>query len=229
MYCLFGGIGRRDRLKICSFIKDAGSIPAISTLIMFFSEYYYLYLIISFFLIIVSLFIFLTKNAVHSVLYLILAFFSSSILLFILDIEFLGIIFIIIYVGAIAILFLFIVMMLNNKTLSFDPKNYFIVFFLLISIFLIQSYSTLFEAFKEFNNKSIYLQFSSFSTDNLTNLNLLGQILFNYYNSCFLLAGLVLLVAMIGAIVLSLNFEVNSKTQLLYRQLSRSESYFYFF
>lgn len=196
---------------------------------MLFFELQSLSLIISFFLIFVCLFVFITKNSVHAVLYLILAFFSSSILLFILDVEFLGIIFIIIYVGAIAILFLFIVMMLNNKTLSFDPKNYYIVFFLLASIFLIQTFSTFFEIFKEFSNKSIYLEISNFSTDNLSNLNLLGQILFNYYNSCFLLAGLVLLVAMIGAIVLSLNFEVTAKTQILYKQLSRSESYFYFF
>jgi len=196
---------------------------------MFFSELESLYLLVSFFLIIVCLLVFITKNPVHSVLYLILAFFTSSILLFILDVEFLGIIFIIIYVGAIAILFLFIVMMLNNKILSFDPKNYYIIFFLIISVFLIQTSSTLLETFKQFNNKSIYLQLSSFSTDNLSNLNLLGQVLFNYYNSCFLLAGIVLLVAMIGAIVLSLNFEVNCKTQILYRQLSRSESSFYFF
>jgi len=180
-------------------------------------------------LIFVCLFVFITKNSVHAVLYLILAFFSSSILLFILDVEFLGIIFIIIYVGAIAILFLFIVMMLNNKILSFDPKNYYIMLFLMASIFSIQTFSTFFGIFKEFGNKLVHLELSTFLTDNLSNLNLLGQVLFNNYNTCFLLAGLVLLVAMIGAIVLSLNFEAHVKAQILYKQLSRSESYFYFF
>jgi uncharacterized membrane protein len=68
-----------------------------------------------------------------------------------------------------------------------------------------------------------------FLTDNLNNLNLLGQVLFNYYSSCFLLAGLVLLVAMIGAIVLSLNFNNTGNIQLIYRQLSRSDNFFYFF
>jgi len=177
----------------------------------------------------VCLFIFITRNPVHSVLFLILAFFTSSILLFILDIEFLGIIFIIIYVGAIAVLFLFVVMMLDNKTVDFNYQNYYVVYFLIGSIFLVQTSSTLFETFKQVNDKSVYLQLSMFLTDNLNNLNLLGQVLFNYYSSCFLLAGLVLLVAMIGAIVLSLNFNSTGNIQLIYRQLSRSDNFFYFF
>jgi len=194
-----------------------------------FSQFEILYLLISFFLILVCLFIFITRNPVHSVLFLILAFFTSSILLFILDIEFLGIIFIIIYVGAIAVLFLFVVMMLDNKTVDFNYQNYYVVYFLIGSIFLVQTSSTLFETFKQVNDKSVYLQLSMFLTDNLNNLNLLGQVLFNYYSSCFLLAGLVLLVAMIGAIVLSLNFNSTGNIQLIYRQLSRSDNFFYFF
>lgn len=196
---------------------------------MMFSQFEILYLLISFFLILVCLFIFITRNPVHSVLFLILAFFTSSILLFILDIEFLGIIFIIIYVGAIAVLFLFVVMMLDNKTVDFNYQNYYVVYFLIGSIFLVQTSSTLFETFKQVNDKSVYLQLSMFLTDNLNNLNLLGQVLFNYYSSCFLLAGLVLLVAMIGAIVLSLNFNSTGNIQLIYRQLSRSDNFFYFF
>jgi len=193
---------------------------------MLFFESQSLSLIISFFLIFVCLFVFITKNSVRKVLSLNFAFISFCILLFvfillsILELEFLGIIFIIIYVGAIAILFLFIVMML---------KIHHIMLFLLASFSSIQTFSTFFGIFKEFGNKLVHLELSTFLTDNLSNLNLLGQVLFNNYNTCFLLAGLVLLVAMIGAIVLSLNFEAHVKAQILYKQLSRSESYFYFF
>mgnify|MGYP003956924073 FL=1 len=65
--------------------------------------------------------------------------------------------------------------------------------------------------------------------DNLTNIDVLGQSLYNYYLSCFLLAGLILLVAMIGAIVLTLNFSSQRKNELASRQLSRSDSFLAFF
>ena len=58
--------------------------------------------------------------------------------------------------------------------------------------------------------------------DNLNNIDCLGQILYNYFSSCFLIAGIVLLVAIIGAVILTLNFSSNRKNQLISRQLSRS-------
>jgi len=63
----------------------------------------------------------------------------------------------------------------------------------------------------------------------LTSIDVLGQILYNYYLLCFLLAGLILLVAMIGAIVLTLNFRSQRKNELVSRQLSRSENFLAFF
>ena len=84
---------------------------------------------------ITGLFVFLTNNPVHSILFLILTFFNSAVLLFLLNAEFLGLIFIIVYVGAIAVLFLFVVMMLNVKVIPADNTMYLPLIFI-GSIFL---------------------------------------------------------------------------------------------
>ena len=65
--------------------------------------------------------------------------------------------------------------------------------------------------------------------DNLGNIDVFGQALYNYYLVCFLLAGLILLVAMIGAIILTLNFKSKRKNELVFRQLSRSDNFISFF
>ena len=201
-----------------------GSIPIF--VIKFMETLHYF---ISFCLIIICLLVFIVDNPVHSVLFLILAFFNASILLLTFDIEFLGIIFIIIYVGAIAVLFLFVVMMLNVKIFSFDLTQYYSLLFLFISLFFIQIFSIVSKTFIQFENQNIYSNIPFFFFDSLSNLNILGQVLYNYYTSSFLIAGLVLLVAMIGSIALTLNFSSKRKTELLYKQLARSENSFNFF
>lgn len=188
-----------------------------------------LHYFISFCLILICLLVFIVDNPVHSVLFLILGFFNASILLLTFDVEFLGMIFIIIYVGAIAVLFLFVVMMLNVKIFSFDLSEYYSLLFLFVVIFFIQSFAIVSKVFILPENQNIYSNLPKFSFDSLNNLNILGQVLYNYYISCFLLAGLVLLVAMIGSIALTLNFSSKRKTELLYKQLARSENYFSFF
>ena len=177
-----------------------------------------LHFFISFNLIFICILVFIVDNPVHSVLCLILAFFNAAIILFLFDVEFLGIVFIIIYVGAIAILFLFVVMMLNVKVYSFDLTNYYFVLIFLFAIFCIQIFILISKTFLHFE---ISIKTPFFLFDSLTNLNIIGQVLYNYYTSCFLLSGLVLLVAMIGAISLTLNFTSKRKTELLYKQLSR--------
>lgn len=180
-----------------------------------------LHLFISSNLIFVCILIFIVDNPVHSVLCLILAFFNAAIILFLFDVEFLGIVFVIIYVGAIAILFLFVVMMLNVKIYSIDLTNYYL---LLLPIFIIFSIQILILILKVFVYFETHLKVPFFMFDSLGNLNVLGQVLFNYYNSCFLLSGLVLLVAMIGAISLTLNFTSKRKAELLFKQLSRLQN-----
>jgi NADH-quinone oxidoreductase subunit J len=184
----------------------------------------------SFLLLLTSIFVFISKNPVHSVLFLILTFCNASAILFLFNAEFLGLIFIIIYVGAIAVLFLFVVMMLNVKIYSSDEFSYLPFIFLGGFILIVQIFLVLEKAFSNSNlwNTSLPYSFDHY-LDNLTSIDFLGQSLYNYYLLCFLLAGLVLLVAMIGAIVLTLNFSSQRKSELVSRQLSRSDNFLAFF
>jgi NADH-quinone oxidoreductase subunit J len=181
-------------------------------------------------LILSGLFVFISENPVHAVLFLILTFCNASAILFLFNAEFLALIFIIIYVGAIAVLFLFVVMMLNVKV--FSTLNSFYIPFILLGSFIlfIQLFLIVEKTFFGFGNLSETEAYDfQGSLDNITNIDALGQGLYNYFVPCFLLAGIVLLVAMIGAIVLTLNFSSHRKNELAYRQLSRSENFLSFF
>ena len=190
-----------------------------------------LHFIFSSLLLISSIFVLFSKNPVHSVLFLILAFCNASGILFLFNAEFLGLIFIIIYVGAIAILFLFVVMMLNVKIYASNNFLIYLPFFLIGGFILLLQIFLVFE--KIFSNSESYLTttFYSFENylDNLNSIDLLGQSLYNYYLICFLLAGFILLIAMVGAIVLTLKFNGKRKTELASRQLSRTNNFLAFF
>ena len=177
-----------------------------------------------------SLFVLISQNHVHSVLFLILAFCNASGILFLFNAEFLGLVFIIIYVGAIAILFLFVVMMLNVKVYS--SSNSFYLPFLSLGglILMLQTFLVLEKVFSNstFWTTNLPYNFNNY-LDNLTSIDVLGQSLYNYYLVCFLLAGLILLVAMVGAIVLTLNFSSQRRNELVARQLSRSDNFLAFF
>jgi len=186
-------------------------------------------------------FVSLSKTSIESVLFLILTFCNAAAILFLLNVEFLGLIFIIIYVGAIAVLFLFVIMMLNVKT---EEQNIFsskdadlqktLTKFIILNIFLILSASSVYlflgNVFLE-NELYIFqgLYNNIFNFDSLNNIDILGQVLYNYFLVCFLLAGLILLIALIGAIVLTLRFNTFQKKQHVFRQLSRTDNLFSFF
>ena len=173
-------------------------------------------------------------NPVESVLFLILTFCNAAAILFIFNTEFLGLIFVIIYVGAIAVLFLFVIMMLNVKiqdqqSLSFSifkssyVIRFFSVYLIFILIFLV--YKSIFSDYKLIIDTST----SILNFDSLNNIDVLGQFLYNYFLVSFLLAGLILLIALVGAIVLTLKFSSLQKGQLVYRQLSRTDNCLSFF
>ena len=173
-------------------------------------------------------------NPIESVLFLILAFFNAAAILFLFHAEFLGLIFIIIYVGAIAVLFLFVIMMLNIKNPKKDQVNFSIftkIFIFLISVFGI---ITCFLLLKNvFFNDDYYLFEQSSNVfvfiDSLNNIDIMGQALFNYYLVAFLLAGIILLIALIGAIVLTLRFNNTETSQIVNRQLARTDNNLSFF
>jgi len=186
-----------------------------------------LHLFLVFSLLLSSFFVFASNNPVYSVLFLVLSFCEASSILFVFNADFIGLLFIIIYVGAIAVLFLFVVMMLHVKFYNIQNFKYFPLFLLLLSIFIFQLFLTLNRIFNNFevfllNNSVDYLQI----LDNLNNIDIFGQVLYNYYLLCFLLAGLILLVAMIGAIVLTLTFSSQRKNELSSKQLSRGDTLF---
>jgi len=165
-------------------------------------------------------------NPVHSVLLLVLVFLCSAGMLFVLQLEFIPLTFIIVYVGAIAILFLFVVMMLDIKVTSKsnDFFKYIPVGGLVGSLFIFGVFNTLSNSFVTPKNSDFVNSFVSWvsTIDKVTNLEALGQLLYTYYFIYFLIAGMILLVAMVGAIVLTLQFNKTVKNQLIFRQLSRN-------
>ena len=171
-----------------------------------------------------SIMVISARNPVHSVLFLILAFFNAAGLLILMEMEFLSLIFIVVYVGAIAVLFLFVVMMLNVKisevedeVLQYLPVGGTIgLIFLFLIFFIIEG------DFVSFNGQanSIYLDWFQ-QVDVVSNIETLGQVLYTEYLVYFLLAGGVLLVAMVGAIVLTMSTRTSLRRQLIFQQVSR--------
>jgi NADH-quinone oxidoreductase subunit J len=172
--------------------------------------------------------VFISLNPIHSVLFLILTFCNAAVILFLFGLDFLALIFIMIYVGAIAILFLFIIMMLNIKNESTTGRDFIPFIFFSILSFTLQLLFILEKIFYDGNIETEYFNFQIIA-DNLNNIEILGQVLFNCFLICFLLAGFILLVAMIGAIVLTLNFSSKRKNELSTRQLSRSNNFLVFY
>lgn len=185
-----------------------------------------LHLILMFILVVSSLLIFFSNNHVYSVLFLILSFVISAIILIMFEVEFIGLLFIMVYVGAVAVLFLFVVMMINVKKKSYQIKNPTIIYLNLIAgLFLwIKLYTTINATFfNSADNDAILYPFNYtlIQFDNLSNIEVIGQALYNGYNVAFILAGFILLVALIGSIHLTINFKESKKLDESYKQLSR--------
>lgn len=235
-----------------------------------------------------SLLIIISKNPIHSILYLIMVFCCVTFVLLIMGIEFIAITFLIVYVGAIAVLFLFVVMMLNIKVLELDETfwKYVPVGLFISSIFVLQilylifgfSFDSIF-SFLNFSDfhflkrlvfistlqfsplqysylNGIYTGYNSINhfvgldnticsiysdtyfnfikshssnytnylvfSDEFTNTELLGWIVYTYTFFIFIIIGLILLLSMIGSIVLVLNQNINVKRQLIFKQTLRN-------
>ena len=179
--------------------------------------------IFSFVMLLSSLMVISTKNPVHSVLFLILAFLNAAGIFVILHAEFLAMILIIVYVGAVAVLFLFVVMMLDIKTtieksniLQYLPIGLFIGF-----VFIAELVIVLINTKLELSNMQILSNpLNKFAE--LSNTKAIGSILYTDYILHFQLAGVILLIAMIGSIVLTLRERTGVKRQSVVEQLSRS-------
>jgi NADH-quinone oxidoreductase subunit J len=158
------------------------------------------------------------KNPVHSVLFLILSFVNSSGLFVLLGAEFLAMILVVVYVGAVAVLFLFVVMMLDINFIKLrEGFLQYLPFGALLGIVLIVELGILFltKSFSQ-NNLITYSNFPAIAE--IENTKMLGSVLYTKYFFLFQISGLILLVAMIGSITLTLRYKNKSKKQIIYKQ-----------
>ena len=174
----------------------------------------------SFIIVLSALMVISSKNPVHSVLFLILSFVTASGLFVLLGAEFLAMILIVVYVGAVAVLFLFVVMMLDinfvklrEGFLQYLPFGALLGFVLLIELIMIflsdkLTHMTLIK----YNVLPVFNQ--------IENTKEIGSVLYTKYFYLFQLSGLILLVAMIGSIVLTLRKRPGVKKQLIHEQIN---------
>ena len=168
-----------------------------------------------------------SRNTIYSVFFLILVFVSVSILFIMIGAEFLGMIMLIVYVGAVAVLFLFVVMMLNIVT-QVSKKTTRKGFINNISVGSIVGIIIFLELLVVIGGWKYKGNFTSLSTidpnSGLTNTHALGNILYTDYIHLFQISGMILLVAMIGAITLTFSKRENVKRQNYFEQISREKS-----
>jgi NADH-quinone oxidoreductase subunit J len=165
-----------------------------------------------------------SKNTVHSVFFLILDFISISCLFIMIGAEFLGMIMLIVYVGAVAVLFLFVVMMLNvaqqkNQWFSSTGSSNHIPVGLIISVIIFFELIIVISGWQF--KPDIPLTISLTNNQDISNTHSIGNILYTDYIHAFQLSGMILLVAMIGAIVLTFRKRSGIKRQSYFSQISR--------
>ncbi len=168
-----------------------------------------------------------SKNTVHSVFFLILDFISISCLFIMIGAEFLGMIMLIVYVGAVAVLFLFVVMMLNvaeqkNQWLLSEDSSGHIPIGLIISALIFFELIIVIGGWK-YKPNLLSSNILETSTE-ISNTHSLGQILYTDYIHVFQISGMILLIAMIGAIVLTFRQREGVKKQSYIKQISRERS-----
>jgi NADH-quinone oxidoreductase subunit J len=188
------------------------------------SIFFYSFSIIA---IISAIMVTVSKNTVHSVFFLILDFISISCLFIMIGAEFLGMIMLIVYVGAVAVLFLFVVMMLNvaqqkNQWFASQESSGHIPVGLIISTIIFFELIIVIGGWKY--KPDLFDLNNSVNNFSVSNTHSLGQVLYTDYIHVFQLSGMILLVAMIGAIVLTFRQRTGVKKQSYIKQISRERS-----
>ncbi len=186
--------------------------------------FFYLF---SFIAIVSAIMVTAARNTVHSVFFLILDFISISCLFIMIGAEFLGMIMLIVYVGAVAVLFLFVVMMLNvaqqkNQWFASSKSSSHIPIGLIVSLIIFFELIIVVSGWKY---KPDLLNSSTISiSETTTNTHSLGNVLYTDYIHLFQISGMILLVAMIGAIVLTFRERAGLKRQSYIKQISRERN-----
>ena len=175
----------------------------------------FIWFFFTFFIVLFSFLSITSGNAVFGVLFLVLSFLSSALFLISLGIDFIGLMLMVVYVGAISVLFLFVVMMLNvhEEFKDFPLFTFLCIFLLLFLTFLNVNFCPLGDFFSYTN---------WFHIDKLDTLNCLGYVLFSDHNINFIEISIVLMIAMVGAISLNFTSEKGMRDQEFLFQSSRS-------
>ena len=181
----------------------------------------------SFIAVVSAIMVTVSKNTVNSVFFLILDFISISCLFIMIGAEFLGMIMLIVYVGAVAVLFLFVVMMLNvaqqkNQWFASEENSKHIPVGLIISTIIFFELIIVIGGWKY--KPDLFDLNNSMDNLNVSNTHSIGQILYTDYIHVFQISGMILLVAMIGAIVLTFRKREGVKKQSYINQISRERS-----
>ncbi len=186
--------------------------------------FFYLFALIA---IVSAVMVTVSKNTVHSVFFLILDFISISCLFIMIGAEFLGMIMLIVYVGAVAVLFLFVVMMLNvaqqkNQWFAAKESSKHIPIGLIVSVIIFFELIIVIGGWKY--KPDVVSSMSLNIDNNISNTHSIGYVLYTDYIHVFQLSGMILLVAMIGAIVLTFRQRSGVKRQSYFSQISRERS-----
>ena len=188
------------------------------------SLFFYFFSIITVFS---AIMVIISKNTIYSVFFLILVFVSVSILFIMIGAEFLGMIMLIVYVGAVAVLFLFVVMMLNivEQVTKRSSRKGFINYISVGSIVGVIIFLELLVVIGGWKYKGTFIPLSDININvDLSNTHALGNILYTDYIHLFQIAGMILLVAMVGAITLTFSKRENIKRQNYFEQIQREKT-----
>ena len=185
--------------------------------------FFYFFSIIA---IISAIFVIVSRNTVHAVFFLILDFISIACLFIMIGAEFLGMMMLIVYVGAVAVLFLFVVMLMNvtEQKLSWfrgSKKSGHIPTGLIVGSVILLELIVIVGGWK-YRNTFSETKFLSFESD-FTNTHLIGNVMYTDYIHLFQVSGIILLLSMIGAIVLVYRKREGIKKQSYFKQISREK------
>ena len=186
---------------------------------LFHSIFFYFFSVIAIF---AAIMVTLSRNTVHSVFYLILDFVTVAFLFILIGAEFIGMIMLIVYVGAVAVLFLFVVMMLNVTVTKIKKEfsKYWSVGALVSLVIFLELLIII--GGSQYQNNAILIS-TIITSQDISNTESLGNVLYTDYIYLFQIAGMILLVSMIGAIVLTYRKREGVKRQNYFTQISREK------
>lgn len=194
-----------------------------------------IFYVFSIFLVFCAFMVIVVNHPVFALLFLVASFTFAAFMLFMLECEFLAFLFIIVYVGAVGILFLFAIMMIETKLSDLSKNVTKFSFFTGAICFILISF-LMFKLSSTFNTSAIYNSFyynktQNFYTavDSMSDVEVYGQLLYSYFVLQFLVVGLVLLVVLIGVIYLTNNYNVKKQRfdQAAFKQLARESKFFF--